>query len=361
LKEIYVRILLLPLLVVLALAAPAAADVFTVRGVEVDETAASAAAARQQAISVGQRLAAQRLIERLTLEEDRAYVAPIDPSRVAPLVAGYQVEEEALAGPRYIGRLTVSFNSDAVRDLLEDVGLPYVVSSARPAVMVPLWREGTETRLWGSNNPWLEAWSIAGTADELVPVIAPSGDLADIAVIDAARAITLDETALRALAANYGSARVLVALAQPSGEEGQVSARMVGVDFANGGQRIDYGSLGVGDPVDLARGAAAQLQDSWKQTMTVREPALTTASVSVLFDDVDAWMQLQSVIASEPLIAVARLDALTNDGALMTIEHRGRQDQLALVFREHGAELAETTNGFVIRPIEDAAGFARGP
>jgi hypothetical protein len=360
-KEIFVRAVLLSVIALVTLATPAVADVFTVRGVEVDETAGSAALARQQAITVGQQRAAQRLIERLTLEEDRAFAPPIDPARVAPLVSGYQVEEEALAGPRYIGRLTVSFDPDAVRDLLDDVGLPYVVSSARPALLVPLWREGTETRLWGSNNPWLEAWSIAGTADELVPVLAPSGDLADIAVIDAARAITLDRGALQALAANYGSAHVLVALASPTGTEGQVSARMVGIDFAHGGQQVDHGSLGVGEPVALARAAAARLQDTWKQTMTVREPGITTASVSVLFDSVDDWMELQSVIATEPLVELARLDALTSDGAMMTIEHRGRQDQLALVLREHGAELGQTQDGFVIMPVADAAGFQRGP
>jgi hypothetical protein len=357
-----VRAAFVSLFAVLTLAAPGFADVFTVRGVEVDETAASAAAARQQAIQVGQQLAAQRLIERLTLAEDRAFAPPIDPGRVAPLVSGYQVEEEALAGPRYIGRLTVSFNSDAVRDLLEEFGIPYVVSSARPAVVVPLWRAGEETRLWGSDNPWLEAWSIAGTVDELVPVIGPSGDLADISLIDAARAITLDRAALEALAANYGSARALVALASPApGTEGLLTTRMVGIDFANGGQQADYGSLGPLEPVALARAAAALLQDSWKRTMTVREPDVTTAEVSVLFASVADWMELQSVIASEPLVQLARLDALTNDGALMTIEHLGRQDQLALVLREHGATLFEAPNGLVITTVAGATDLQRGP
>lgn len=345
------------LLAALALfAAPAAADVFTVRGVEVDETASTAARAREQAIAAGERLAAQHLIERLTLEEDRILVPALDNAIVERLVSGFQVEQEAVAGPRYIGRLTVTFDPAAVRNLLESYKVPYVLSSARPAVVVPLWQVSQdETRLWEGDNPWFEAWTIAGTADELVPVLAPSGDLEDISAIDAERARELDRAALQRLAAHYGSAKVLVALAWPVGADGEMSGRMVGIDFTRGGEATDYGTLGVGPPLDLARAAAGQLQQTWKRTMTVRDPSLSTKSVSVLFDSIDGWMRLQNVIAGEPLVQLARLDALTDDGALMTVEHRGRDDQLALVLREHGADISQAGGGWVIDQIASAA------
>jgi hypothetical protein len=355
-----VRRIIAVLLAMCAASTPAAADAFTVRGVEVDETAASAARSREQAIAVGQHLAAQRLLERLTLEEDRLGAPPLDAARAVRLVSGFQVEEEALAGARYIGRLTVTFDPDSVRDLLEDFNLPYVLSTARPAVVLPLWRQGEQTSLWESQNPWFEAWSIAGTVDELVPVVAPSGDLADIAAIDASRALALDSAALQALASNYSSAHVLVALASPSTSEGLVSARIVGVDFAHGGASTDYGMIGPGEPVEVARAAAALLQDSWKRTMSVREPFLTTATVSALFRSVDDWMALQAVIGAEPLVQLARLDALTNDGALMTIEHRGTLEQLTLVMREHGVELTEVQGGLVATRVADAAGISQG-
>jgi hypothetical protein len=440
-----------------ALAGPAAADVFTVRGVEVDETSNSAAAARERAISVGQQIAAQRLLERLTLPEDRAAPAPgfpgaapgvdpsldpsaapidpaagptplepgettldptgapldpnaapsllapavtgprIDPAVVARMVSGFQVEEEALAGSRYLGRLTVTFDPDAVQDWLDSLGIPYVLSSARPAVIVPLWREGEQTILWDGANPWFEAWSIAGTADELVPVLAPSGDLADISVIDAPRALALDRAALQALAANYGSAHVLIALAGPApgaaptpGLEADPAAgaplpadpaapvdpaaqpapvdpsvaptpapalppgtpiamRMVGIDFAHGGQPVDYGSLTAVDPVELARAAAGLLQDGWKRSLVTAAGAPpTTASLNVLYSNFQEWAALQEVIGTEPLFLMRRLDGVTNDGALMTVQYRGTQEQLALVLREHGAELTGGPGGLVV-------------
>jgi hypothetical protein len=113
----------------------------------------------------------------------------------------------------------------------------------------------------------------------------------------------------------------------------------------------------VGEPVEVARAAAALLQDSWTRSLVGREPYLTEVSVSVLFDSVEEWMELQQVIAGEPLVQVPRLDALTNDGAVMTLQHRGRPDQLALVLQEHGAELSESPGGgWTITRRDDGAG-----
>lgn len=391
---------------------PARADVFTVRGVEVDETSDSAARARERAISIGQVLAARRLIERVTLPEDRAFMPPLDSAQVAPMVSGFQVEEEAPIGGRYVGRLTVAFDPDAIQDLLERSGSPYVLSTARPSVVVPVWRESPEVEavLWDGINPWRDAWSVAGTSDELVPVLTPSGDLADLQAIDVQRALALDLAALERLAANYGSAHVLVALASPSpgaaltpgldplapplpppvdpnappaaeapqtlGDilvpaepttpEGAplipISARIVGVDFANGGLQTDYGSLVATDPVILARGVAGLLQDGWKRALVTPNPALTSAKLNVLYrpDSPADWMALQSVIGSEPLVQFARLDGVTNDGAVMTIEHRGTVEQLALALREHGAELTQGPQGLVATWVQPLGALLPG-
>ena len=49
-----------------------AQDIFTVTGVHVDESAETAAAAREKALEIGQRKAFEEVIARLTLPEDRA-------------------------------------------------------------------------------------------------------------------------------------------------------------------------------------------------------------------------------------------------------------------------------------------------
>lgn len=347
------RALILALAASIALTAHAAADAFTVRGIVVDETADTQAEARNRAIGAGQLAALRRLIDRLTLPEDRYAAPPLDAARAARLVSGFQVEEERVAPGRYIGRLAVSFDPQAVRDLLEAYGVPFVQSRAKPVVIVPLWVQGEEVLLW-EGNPWLEAWSIAGTADELVPVIPPTGDLGDFAALEAPQANALHLAPLRRLAERYGAERVLVAWATPAGEDGLASARMVEINFANGGERINRGALGVGSLEELARNAAASLQEDWKRRVVVREPYLTEKTLSVRFASIDEWMALQNAIGGEPLVQDARLDALMSDGALMTIKHRGRDDQLALVLRERGALLNAEPRGWSVWSAERA-------
>jgi hypothetical protein len=337
------------LLLTLLAAPPAAADVFTVRGVEVDQTAGSAVEAKQAATDQGQLLAAQRLFERLTLEEDRFALPPLDAATAARLGAGYQFEEEAATGSRYIGRMAVSFDPMAVRELLESYNVPYVASSARPAVIVPLWSDQGGTRLW-DDNPWLEAWSVAGTADELVPVITPTGDLNDIAAIDAPRARELNMAALQQLAANYGSSHVLVALAEPGATEGTVSARMLGIDFGNGGARQDYGRLPAGEPVEVARAAAALLQDSWKRALIVRDPTVSQMSLTVLISSLRDWTELRTIIGNEPLVEDFVQQSLTTDAVSTTLSHRGTPEQLQLALSAQGIELfQDPTLGWTAR------------
>jgi len=307
-----------------ALCAPAHADAFTVRGVLVDETAETQVIARRNAIGAGQLLAARQLIDRLTLPEDRFAAPPLDAARAARMVSGFQVEEERLAAGRYIARLSVSFDPEAVRNLLEAYGVPFVQSRARPAVVIPLWVQGEEALLWEA-NPWLDAWRTAGTADELVPVIAPTGDLGDFAAIEAEQANVLNMRALRQIADRYGADRVLVAWAAATGED-LASGRMIEINFARGGERINHGALGVGTLEDLVRNASASLQEDWKRRVMVRDPYLSDMTVSVLFNSANEWMRLQSALGGEPLVQDARLDALMADGALMTLKHRGRQD-----------------------------------
>ena len=66
-----------------------AADLFTVSGVPVDATAASAADARNQALAVGQRATLRTMLQRLTLREDQSRLPRIDEALVNRTVQGF--------------------------------------------------------------------------------------------------------------------------------------------------------------------------------------------------------------------------------------------------------------------------------
>jgi len=121
--------LMLPVLMVLqTLPATAPAQVgseaYTVRGVEVDVTAGSAAEARDRAFQEGQRLALERLVEQLVGPGSGINVAGLPPAEIDRMVQSFQVQEERTSPGRYRATLTYVFRPDAVRALVGDAAPP---------------------------------------------------------------------------------------------------------------------------------------------------------------------------------------------------------------------------------------------
>ena len=339
--------------------APARADVFTVVGVQVDSSAASSSEAREIAIVQAQQIAATRLVERLTLPEDRGFLPYLDADTASFMVAGFEVEEEQVSGQRYIARITVAFDPGQVRNYLRSAGVPYVETRTRPVVVVPMWTEGSQVRLWEA-NPWLDAWRFVDQSAELVPIVAPSGDLQDFSTLNTTQAINMNAEALRALAARYGAERVLVTRAR--GVDAGASADLIEIDFTGG--RATSQSLGAVGPDlmnNLVPAASGRLQESWKRRAVVRDVTQQTIDVTVLYGDVYEWLRLQSALTGSSLVENPRLNSLARGGASMTITHIGAPEQLVAELAELGVRLEQTPDaGWVARASALVGGFNAG-
>src|SRR5262245_30447411 len=108
-----------------ALSQAAFADPYKVKDLVIDKTAATAAEARQQGNNEARLTGAQRLIERLTLPEDRAQARePIDYSVIATRLARNQETQEPIrpfavaGGVRVTGVVAQNFVAKDVRDYL---------------------------------------------------------------------------------------------------------------------------------------------------------------------------------------------------------------------------------------------------
>ncbi|MCR9218745.1 MAG: DUF2066 domain-containing protein [Alphaproteobacteria bacterium] len=218
----------------LALSAkPAAAvtgDVYTVSRVAVDATGADEVSAKRAGVAGAKQEAFATLFERLTVARDAERLPLLSPDRLEFLIRDVSFESEKFGGGRYLAELTIRFQPDAVRALLRREGVAYAETEARPLVVVPVWRApGGAAVLWSGPNPWLDAWMAAPPPEGLAPLIAPLGDLGDIAAIDAETALARDEEALAALAAQHGAGGAVVAVAEPAADGASLT---VAIDVA---------------------------------------------------------------------------------------------------------------------------------
>jgi len=307
----------------------------------------------------------------------------IDSEIAASLIAGFDISNERRSPTRYIGDLSVTFDRRAVRDFFNRYDVPYVQAQARAILVVPILQSETGSVLWG--GPWYQAWQSPRFAHALVPFIglgsryeetaredgsgSDADDPAEIAGEDPARfdseaermegvqrtplgrrmlstgqAQSLDEGALRAMADLYEVDRVAVIAARAGG--GAVRAGGVLLDFT--GEEARREPIATIDVPGRFQTAAARIveatESAWKRETIVREAGENTLEVTVLYDSLREWRDLQNAVAGASLVSDARLDALSPTGAVMTLAYRGELDQVASELDSRGARLEDTSD-----------------
>ena len=191
------------------------AGLFQVSRIPVDASAADAVAAREQALVQGQVEGLRRLLRRLTPADAYGRLPVVGPAEIERYVQNFEIAEEQVASNRYLAQLTVGYQPDAVRELLQDHGLSYAEMVSEPVVILPVYRTSAGPQLWPENNPWWQAWAEHLDSERLLRLVLPLGDLQDMAAVTPDRAMAGDIDGLAALGQRYGSNEVLVVVATP--------------------------------------------------------------------------------------------------------------------------------------------------
>ena len=306
------HILTILALFVLTLSIPAhAADPFTVSGVPVDARADTAINAQIAATEQGQIRAAELLINRLTLSSERynAAPAPMTIETARSIIRGQQIGNEKRSANRYLGDITVAFNPQRVKAYIEDQGMNMITTQARPRLVVPIFNGQSAN----SDNPWTEAWAAGGYSHALTPiVINPEA----AGLISAGEAISGNLSAIKAAAAAAGVNQVLIARATGGAPTYNISLTDIAVDTE---VSTNAGTVIANDPLSGSNKAIEGLESEWKQASVNLAANAQTMIVSVLYTSLEDWTRLQDVINSSAQITDARLDALSKDGAMMTL------------------------------------------
>jgi len=340
------------LAVVAAESAPAQdTEVFEVRGVAVDITAETAAAAREEALAEGEKKAFERLFQRMTLSEDRDYLPDLNREDRALLVRDFTVAEEKTSAVRYLATLNYRFNAEEVRNLLIDYGVPFAETSSKPVLVLPAYEAAGALVLWDDPNPWRAAWRTRPVVEGLVPLMLPVGDLADIAAIGVEQAIAGDRQRLDALVRRYRTGDVLVAHAilGLDSDGGRPLLEVLLARFSPAGPehttaetfRSEDGESIETLLVRAAAALAAAVEDDWKRDnlMQFGRPGVTAVAVPIrgLAD----WLAVRSRLGRVAVVRRFDLVLLSLDEARINLHYLGDVDQLALALAQADLILAE--------------------
>ncbi len=332
---------------------------FEVRGVAVDVTAATAAAAREQAMAKGARDAFWQLVDRLTLSSDRAKIGQVSDAQIETMIQDLSVAGEKYSSVRYLATLDFTFNEDEVRSLLSRKGVPYAVTQAKTIVVLPLLRADGTLVLWEEPNPWFGAWrSLPG--GQLVPVMVPLGDLTDVEIIGAEDAAVGEPQKVAEITTRYQASEALVPFAvldtdtASGAAEVAVALTLYGPEGARKGPTRQYGAA-EGETVDqlLSRAAEAtmtEVQNQWKRENLVRPGDAAIESVAVPITGLSDWLAVRRRL--ERVQTVEKIDVvlLSRSLAVINIHHFGTPEQLGLALEQEDLILRQGAEGLVLTP-----------
>lgn len=314
-------------------------DPFTVVGVRVDAQAATVTEAQKAALIKGQVQAAEILIERITDPSARqaSSYQGLDADTAGPLIRGLEVNNERRSATRYLGDVSIAFNPSAVKQLLDGYGLTMMTSQSRERLVLPVLRG--EPLLNG--NGWERTWQTNRFANALTPVRGLSQSQAAGLLLDAQTAEAATLEGLADLGARTGADHILVATAQQT--SGGVFVRLTDVQLDTQ-QRTELGSVSGRTAEDAANKVVALLETNWKRAQMSASNDIVQMPVSVLYRTQADWLALQDVINTASQIKDARLDAVSKDGAVMTLSYAGDVEMLRNELAFKGVKLETGTD-----------------
>ncbi|MGF1457262.1 MAG: DUF2066 domain-containing protein [Alphaproteobacteria bacterium] len=302
---------------------PAAANIYVVEGVDVDATADNAANARKVAHSQGWRKAFEVLLRRMTRPEDWPFLPSLSDARVTDLGAGLRIEDERNSQNRYLARITYTFKPQAVREALVTVGIPFSETPSAPLLVLPILERNGRLHLWEQPNPWLDVWTNRPDTNDLVPIVAPLGDLTDIAALSPEEAIEADWLRLQPLAERYGAGAVLLVVAV----ETPVGSSVPGDPFARG-------QAGASEPLS----ASAEGIEPGAGTQTEGEPRSAAMPVTGSIDEDTVRLQLGIVRVDRntriPFESVAQGSSAARVSDAASVYRRAMDEVMGLVSRD---------------------------
>ena len=343
---------------------PAAAkvDLYTVQGISVDESAPSAAEAKQAAMAEARATALDALLRRLTLRKDHERLPDPEPEVAAAAMRTVQVLEERQSPVRYIARVSVGFHPEPVRTLLREAGIPFSEAVSGPVALFPVYDWGALRLLFEDANPWRAAWARRPAANDPVPLALPAAG--DSAMPAAANAADGDRARLLQAAARIGARRALVAHAvyrlegQRTRPVLEVALRRFGAGEAAAAETLRVEGR-AGETVEslcarAAAEAAAQIQESWKRANLVAagapdEPFEATAPLVGLAD----LIAMKEALATAGGVRDVRLAELARSRATFRFRFAGGADRLRSVLERQGLTLERAGgNGWTLRPLD---------
>ncbi|SJZ43039.1 hypothetical protein SAMN02745126_01021 [Enhydrobacter aerosaccus] len=316
-------------------------NTYTIPGVEVDIDGADAVKARDQGILEAERRAAKMLVDKMVAPDDRSKVPPLDDARLQTMVRGVEFARERAAGNHYQATLNVVFAAAPVKAWLQEAGVGIAETIARPALLVPLWKDRDGVEPLDDHNAWRDAWQALDTSSSAVPLTVVRGDQLDQNALSVEEAYVGDVSALSRLNERYHAPTIIVATVEGDKNGGPLTVSGMRYDTQTGA-RTDLAKATVDNAQglgDAAKKMHAALEEQWRSIAVVRRDSQASLEVTVPIRTLSDWVQIRQRLGSVPAVKNVAVRTLESDHADLRLDYYGTPEQLQQTLTQVGLQL----------------------
>jgi hypothetical protein len=336
--------------------------VFTIANYPVEATAKDAVAAKEKAHAEGQQAALGALLKRLVPVTAYNRIDHLKSVRAADFIDGVAIRSESNSSTRYIASLDFSFQADAVRDLLNRQGVPFVEEQAPRLVLVPVTADTKDgaTRYSAASGSWANVWKGLDLENTLTPLRIASllPAIHEDAIVGA---LNGDDSSERIVTGEYKADFVLFAVAEVDAADKMLNVSLAGIDPAGivswrRGYRVADGDVSYA--MELAAVVTqGVLEGRWKVAKS-EEAGGGGASfggggsdvhLAVEFTSLGEWNDLRGRILDMPGIDDVRIGAVSARSADVSVRYPGGGLALAAALSRQGLVLTDTGGTWILR------------
>ncbi len=361
---------------------------FTIGNYPVEARADDAVTAKQRAIADAQQAAFRSLLRRIVPVTAYNRLSSLRAVKAGELIDGFTVRSERNSQTEYIASYDFNFQAEAVRRVLDRAGIPFLDRQAPGIVVVPIYRAPPAgapqvfSEVRGSDS-WLYAWRGLDLVNSLAPV-----DLQPLKSTVPAQAVKAlgdgDLSAVEAIAREYQTQAVVLAILQPDLSQKRVKVTVAGRDavapfILHRIYRLDGPDLAYTAELAAVR-ALGVLEGRWKAinvraTSFARQdvpsapqpstygsgqgnggtlPAPAAAGndpvrILVQFNSMAEWQSISRQLTQTAAIRDLDVLGLSARGARISLRYPGGSAALAVALSQHGLILSQDANGLVLR------------
>jgi hypothetical protein len=338
-------VIMLSLACVFSLAgAHAADDPFTVSGVPVDATAASASVAQNIAINQGRGRAWNTLYKRLTKQQDWTRQPPLDDLTLQRMIKNYVVTNERRSTTRYVANVSYVFNPDAVRRLLRTQNIAYVDIDAKPVLVIPM------SPGYSARAPWTQLWAQPKYATGAVPLVTPVGDPLDAQALGALNFATAQWQDVEPAASRVHAMDAFLVQAMAGKGNITVAIRKLGAGAPTPIPNVVV-PVRPGETPQQAYGAAVDatatvIVDIWKSHSAIDFNKRYKLTADARIGSLAEWGALMQKLSTVPIITEVQVLAMNVGEARIAITYVGTPEQLSALAAQSSLDLSNSGGGW---------------